>query len=159
MLCDGDKSGKKTYKAIKALCEAHSLSSIILADAAVIEDYALDRGCLRKAACETIRTAAQSLSIALPSDVEQQVEQAFDTKDNRTLPNDSRKSVSTYCMTKRRKLVWHVITSSTVEKNSTLLWTRHGKKPALALCKTIIEKLELPATKAKRVVEAKAQGA
>jgi hypothetical protein len=54
-----------------------------LADAAFIEDYALDRGCLLKAACETIRTAAQSLSIALPSDVEQQVEQAFDTKDNR----------------------------------------------------------------------------
>lgn len=159
VLCDGDKHGKSTFKAVKALCETLDVPRLVLADNRVIEDYILDEECFVKAAVDAIRTAAEAESIVLPHDFEKVIDDGWKARDRNAKKNaaDWFKEVST-------KLVKSEASKVALARNyafhcrEKLDFTPDESRKAkpLKLCQDLIVALSLPGTRAKRVIETSA---
>jgi hypothetical protein len=157
VLCDGDKAGKRTFKAIKDLCEARGVSRLVLADSCVVEDYALDEDCFVKGAIEAIHTAADAEKLKLPDNADQTIAESW-----RTHLAAPKTHTADWFKTTAKELLKNKDGASKValarnyafrcrEKlDVSALATR--KPRGISLCKEILSALKLPGTKAKPIL-------
>lgn len=158
VLCDGDRHGKQTYKAIKELCDARAVSRLILDDGRVIEDYALDEDCFSNAVMDAIRTAAAAESITLGADFETTVRD--DWQSHATEP---KKHTADWFKELSKKLLGNKDGASKVALARNYAFRCREKldvapaaariAPAVSLAQGIAKALKLPGTKAQRVIE------
>jgi len=161
--CDGDKQGKQTHKAIRSLCEARKVPIQILVDNLSIEDYALDEECFLGAVLDSIATAAEGASAGFSDDDKKKVKDDWDAHLMQPGGNTG---------------AWFKKTSGLVLKDkegaskvglarnyafrcrekSTLDIAEPRETMALELSTKMVQLLELPATRAPKVIELKAAG-
>ena len=161
VLCDGDKQGRQINKAIRPLCEARKVPIHILSDNLSIEDYALDEACFLDAVLDSIRTAAEAVSMAFSDDDKKKVEEDWDThlkQQSATSTGAWFKKVSGQVLKDKEgasKVALARNYAFRCREKPTLTVVELRQAMALELSLKLAQLLELPATRAPKVIEAK----
>ena len=158
VLCDGDKAGKRTFKAIKDLCETRGVSRLVLDDSCVVEDYALDEDCFIKGAIEAIHTAADAEKITLPGNADETISESW-----RTHLREPKTHTADWFKTIAKELLKNKDGASKVALARNYAFRCREKldvnpsvtrKPrGISLCRDVVTALKLPGTRAKQMLE------
>jgi hypothetical protein len=164
VLCDGDKQGKQIHKAIRPMCDARKVPIHILGDNLSIEDYALDEECFFGAVLDSIATAAEAASMAFSEDDKKKVKEEWDAHLKQQLAANTGawfKKVSGQVLKDRERASKVGLARNYAfpcREKPTLTIVELRQTMALELSLKIIQLLELPATRAPKVIEAKTVG-
>lgn len=161
VLCDGDKQGKQIHRSIRPLCDARKVPIHILSDNLSIEDYALDESCFFDAVLDSIATAAEAASMAFSDDDKKRVKDEWDAH----LKQQSAASTGAWFKKVSGQVVRDKEGASKVGLARNYAF-RCREKPALTIVELrqamalelslkIVQLLELPATRAPKVIETK----